>query len=353
MAAALAGSASVTLVDQEPVLAFHTTGRSAAVLFENYGAPAVRPLTRWSRRFFETPPGSFDTVLTHPRGGLYVGDRSQLGALQEIYADGVAAGAAVEMLDGPSTRRLVPVLRSSHAVGSVLDSNVVDLDVAAIHQGFVREIRSAGGDIATSSRCTGLVRRSGIWRATCGDRLIEADVVVNAAGAWGDVVARSAGVSPLGLIPKRRTAFMVEAPDGAARWPFVADADETWYFKPDGSQLLCSPADETPSEPMDARPLQIDVARAIDRINSATTLSITHVRSEWAGLRTFTPDGVMAIGAAPDADGFFWLVGQGGTGIMTAPAAGRLLADLILDGAPAPDLGAVSLASFDPARFVS
>jgi D-arginine dehydrogenase len=172
------------------------------------------------------------------------------------------------------------------------------------------------------------------------------DVIVDAAGAWGDIVAERAGVAPVGLVPKRRTAFMVAAPRGSATWPMVIDADERFYFKPDGEQMLCSPADTTPSDPVDARPEEVDVASAIERINAATTLGIRHVRSEWAGLRTFAPDDAMVIGMDPDVAGFCWLVGQGGTGIQTASAAARLAAASIERDPPPADLLAAGL---DPA----
>ncbi|MEX1270979.1 MAG: FAD-binding oxidoreductase, partial [Acidimicrobiia bacterium] len=179
-------------------------------------------------------------------------------------------------------------------------------------------------------------------------RTYEADVVVNAAGAWADVVGRSAGARPIGLVPKRRTAFMVSAPDNAADWPMTVDAAHTFYFKPDGTQLLCSPADETPTEPCDARPEEIDVARAIDRINEMTTLGIRSVRTSWAGLRSFVPDGGMVVGFDPELEGFFWLAGQGGTGIQTSPAAGALTADLITGVAPR---SGIDPAPFSPARL--
>ncbi|MEL6982896.1 MAG: FAD-binding oxidoreductase, partial [Actinomycetota bacterium] len=182
----------------------------------------------------------------------------------------------------------------------------------------------------------------------------EADVVVNAAGAWGDVVAGRAGVDPVGLVPKRRTAFMVASRwDDSADWPMAAEAELSWYLKPDGRQFLCSPADETPSEPVDAKPEEVDIAIAIDRINEATSLDIRSVRSSWAGLRTFAPDGAMVIGPDPDDPSFVWCVGQGGTGIQTAPGAGQLLADLCLDGKPGAVFDGIELdlAGLSAARF--
>jgi D-arginine dehydrogenase len=180
-----------------------------------------------------------------------------------------------------------------------------------------------------------------------------ADVVIDAAGAWGDIVASLGGVEPVGLEPRRRTAFMVPGDISYAGWPLVADVDNGFYFRPDGTQILCSLADETPVPPGDARPNQLDVALAIERINAATTLDITTVRSAWAGLRNFVPDRAMVIGFDVDHPGFFWLVGQGGTGIQTAPAAGELTAFLVTKGeAPPVQLAAgLDLAALSPARF--
>ena len=220
------------------------------------------------------------------------------------------------------------------------------MDVAAIHQGFVRLIRRQHGTIVTGARVTAATH-DGTWHVDTADGSRHAArVVVDAAGAWCDEVARTFGAAPVGLVPKRRTAFMVAAPEDSHRWPLVADPIHTFYFKPDGPQLLCSPADETPSEPCDARPEELDIARAIERINDMTTLGIRSIRSSWAGLRSFVPDGGMVISFDDRIDGFFWLAGQGGTGIQTAPAAGRLAADLILGAAPA-----VDPAGFDVGRL--
>jgi D-arginine dehydrogenase len=183
------------------------------------------------------------------------------------------------------------------------------------------------------------------------DGRFEADVIVNTAGAWGDEIAALAGARPVGLRPLRRTAFTVAAPPDSDRWPLVHGIDGTFYFKPESAgQLLCSPADETPSPPCDARPEEIDVARAIDRINEATTLAIRHVRAQWAGLRTFAPDRVLVLGFDDIVDGFVWHVGQGGTGIQTAPAAGRAVASLVLDGCFPDDLGGLTMADTAPRR---
>jgi D-arginine dehydrogenase len=331
-AAELSRNTTVALLEREPTLAYHTTGRSAALFFGSYGHPDTLPLTRRSLEWFEDPPHVDHPVLA-PRGALTVvfsGDVPELEGGIPITAEEASAR--------------VPVVRPELLVGAVWEPEAADMDVAAIHQAYVRQLRSNGGTILTSAEVLALSGPSP-WRIVTPEGTWEADHVVNAAGAWGDVVARLAGLRPVGLIPKRRTAFMVTAPPGSEDWPLVTDANHSFYFKPDGVQLLCSPADETPSEPVDARPEDVDIALAIERINEATTLQIRSVRSSWAGLRTFAPDGSMVIGPDPDEPTFHWLVGQGGTGIQTAPAAALLLADLLVDG-PSP-----AGAPFDPARF--
>jgi D-arginine dehydrogenase len=229
------------------------------------------------------------------------------------------------------------------------------MDVAAIHQCFVRGMRRAGAEIRTSAPLVAAEPAGARVSVRVGDETLEVDLVVNAAGAWGDVVAQNCGVTPVGLQPLRRTAFMVPGRAEARTWPLVVDVDHLWYFKPDGEQFLCSPADETLCHPCDARPQEVDIALAIERINAATHLGIRSVRASWAGLRTFAPDRAMVIGPDPDHPWFVWLVGQGGTGIQTAPAAGRLAACLALGQAPPGDLldEGLDLAALSPARFRS
>ncbi len=334
----LAPHAEVTVVEREPVLAYHTTGRSAALLFENYGSAAIRPLTRASLAFLRDPPADLvDGALLSRRGGLVVGRPEQTETLRAGFADALTAGR-VDWVDEQATRALAPCIREGYAGGGVWDPDACDIDVASLHQAFVRGLRRSGGNIITAAPVTSLHKVGERWRVEAGESVIEAAVVVNASGAWGDEVAAAAAVATVRLQPMRRTVFMVAGSDDARQWPMVIDADEQFYFKPDGPQILCSPADETPSPPCDARPEQIDIALAIERINAATTLGIRSVRSSWAGLRTFTPDRAPVTGFEPSAAGFFWLVGQGGTGIQTSPGAGRLAASLILDGKPPADM---------------
>ncbi len=331
-------SPDVTLVEAEAQLARHTTGRSAAQLILNYGEAPVRALTVASLPFLITPPEDLvDHRLLSPRSLLTVATEAQSPTLDRALAEGRAMDPSITEISMEEAVRRFPPLRPDRFIRAMLEPESSDIDVAGLHQAMIRGFRARGGAIAVSTRVD-----AARWRAGRGDWEIEttkgvlsADVVVDCAGAWGDVVAERAEVAPIGLAPLRRTAFTVASRwTDSQQWPLVADVDHSWYVKPDGSQFLCSPADEQPSEPCDAKAEEIDVALAIDRINDATSLEIRSVSSTWAGLRTFAPDRSMIIGPDPDRPQFVWCVGQGGTGIQTAPGAGRLTCDLLLDGEP-------------------
>ena len=236
----------------------------------------------------------------------------------------------------------MPLLREDYLAGAVLDPEAMDMDVHAIHWGFIRGMRARGGKLVTDAELRGLEhngstdRRRWIARTAAGD--FAAPVVVNAAGAWCDVVGAMASAPPIGLVPKRRTAFIFDPPPGAeiAKWPSVIDVGEEFYFKPDAGKFLGSPADQTPMEPCDAQPDDFDVALAIDRIQRAARIPVAHINRKWAGLRSFVADGCPVVGYDPRVEGFFWLAGQGGYGMQTAPAMARLAAALVR-GEPVPD----------------
>lgn len=326
----------VRLVEAEPTLAYHTTGRSAAQLIENYGAAPIRQLTTASLAFFnDTPEGLSDAPLLSPRGILTVGGAGSSERIQRELEAGQAINPTITEIETEVALELVPVLRPSEIERVIWEPQSADIDVAGLHQAFVRGLRRAGASIEVSRRVDCATPDGDRWRVETVNGELLAGHVVNAAGAWGDVVATACGVQPVGLVPKRRTAFMVRSiHPGSAEWPLFGDASDSWYVKPDGPQFLCSPADETPSEPLDAKPDELDVAMAIERINRLTTLDIRSVASSWAGLRTFAPDGSMVIGPDPEHPTFHWCVGQGGTGIQSAPGAGQLVADLALHGVP-------------------
>lgn len=338
---AASGSCAVTLVEQEATLAHHTTGRSAAQFVENLGAGPIRPLTAASRDFYYNPPEGFaDAALLTPQPVLMVGEPGQNEVFEEILAEGQHMEIPTEEISVQQAAALFPLLRADAIERAFIEHSAFNIDVSATHQVFVRMLRHFGGSVAVSTRVDAATRDGGGWQIETTDSVLRADVLVNASGAWGDVVAQRAEIAPVGLRPLRRTAFMVKSPLAieSAEWPMLINVNHDWYVKPDGPQFLCSPADETPSEPCDAKPMEIDVAGAIEAINNATTLNIRSVTSQWAGLRTFSPDNSMVIGPEPGQTNFIWCVGQGGTGIQTSPAAGRLVADLVTSGRPSEQL---------------
>lgn len=343
-AAHLAPHGKVVLLEMEGSLAYHTTGRSAALFVVNYGADGIRPLARASLPFLDSPPeGVADSPLLSDRGLLWIAEADQMEQVESIATEGRLSGAASELISGDRVAELVPVVEQSLIAGGLYEPTARDIDVAGLHQAFVRIARRHGTEIITGARVTSLEGSGTGWQIGTEAGTFSAVVVVDAAGAWGDVVAAMAGIDPVGLRPMRRTAFMVPGSETYAGWPMVVDADQRFYFKPDGVQLLCSLAEERASEPTDPRPRMEDVALAIDRINRVTSLGIRTVNSQWVGLRTFSPDREMVIGEEPSAPGFFWLVGQGGTGIQTAPAYGSLLASLVTGSALSPALEAAGV----------
>jgi len=327
----------VLLLEAEERPGLHSTGRSAALYAPAYGPPGVRALTRASRDFFLAPPAGFAAhPLLTPRGALFVAGHGRREALDALLAMLRAEGSPARDLDAKALRSLVPVLEPAAAAHGALDDGALDIDVEALLQGFLRGAKAAGVERVTDARIERLEPSAGLWRLQSADgRHWCAAQVVNAAGAWADVVAAAAGVPRVGLQPRRRTAFVFEVPAGLeiARWPAVIDIDESWYIKPDAGLLLGSPANADPVPPHDVVPEELDVAIGIERIEQATTLRIRRPRRTWAGLRSFVADGEPVIGPEPAAPGFVWAAALGGYGIQSAPAVGRLCAAWIARGA--------------------
>ena len=352
----LAGLGSVILIEREDMPGYHTTGRSAAVFTEAYGNRAIRGITAASRAFYDAPPEGFgeDPLLT-PRGALFIGRADQQATLQQHYDECHALVPSVALVDAMEASRLVPILRPDYAAGGMHEPDAMGIDVNALHQGYLRGLKARGGALVTDAELTSLSQSGDIWWAETRAGVYQAPVVVNAAGAWCDVVGELAGARPIGLVPKRRTAFVFDAPDDCNPndWPLLADIDEEFYVKPDGGRLLGSPADETPMPPQDIQPDELDIAIAVDRIEKATTVKIARIHNKWAGLRSFVADKTLVAGFDSEAEGFFWLAGQGGYGIQTAPAMGTIVAAVASGGtfpAHVTERG-VSASDLDPARL--
>ncbi len=329
----LAAEGRVLVLEMEDQPGYHSTGRSAALFTEAYGSDTIRALARGGRAFFENPPAGFaDNPLLTPRGALFVGRAEQAAALATQAEQAAALVDGIRQLDAAEAQKLVPVLRPEYAAGAVLEPGARDVDVHALHQGFLRGLSKLGGEVVNRAEVTEL-GHDGQWTVTARTGSYGAGIVINAAGAWCDHVGALAGARPISLVPKRRTAILFDAPAGAMvdDWPFCVDIDESFYFRPDAGRLIGSPADETPVEPCDVQPEDIDVAIAVDRLESATTLTIGRIERRWAGLRSFVADKTPVVGFDAEVAGFFWLAGQGGYGIKTSPALGRLTAALALD----------------------
>ena len=352
----LAPHGRVILLERESQPGYHATGRSAAMFMESYGTPQVRALTMASRAFFENPPAGFSELpLLYPRGAMMVAAPGQDALLSAHWESVRCVSSSARLLDSASTCALVPALRAQQVLGAVLESDAADMDVHAIHQGYLRGLRRCAGTLVCNAEVTALTHRGPNWQVLADGVLYEAPVLLNAAGAWADVVAALAGVRSIGLQPRRRSAFTFAAPPdlNTARWPLTIGIDEDWYLKPDAGMLLGSPANADPVAPQDVQPEEIDIALAIDRIQAMTTLHIHRPARTWAGLRSFVADGDLVAGFAPDASGFFWVAAQGGYGIQTSAAMGEVCAALAR-GLPLPtrvaDFG-LSADMLSPARL--
>jgi D-arginine dehydrogenase len=331
----LAAAGSVVLLERESQLAYHTTGRSAAMFLESYGGPEIRALTAQSRPVFDAA----GTLLT-PRPLLWVAgeaDLDRLAALRE-------ANPTLKTIDPPAELEVCPALRPGWCAGALLEPGALEIDVLGLHQLYLGDARRRL-QVMLDAPVRGGRRDRGRWVLDTGRGEVRAGLVLNAAGAWADQVARCLGVPPIGLRPLVRTAAVARAAGVDRAWPLVGDVAEGFYFRPEGSGVLISPADETPSEPVDAKPDDLAVALAIERVNAATTLGLRSVITAWAGLRTFAPDRNPVVGPDPAQPALIWLAGQGGYGIQIAPALASLAARSVTAGAsPVP-------AALSPARF--
>ena len=351
--AALSNHARVAVLEGEEQVGYHSSGRSATMLHYALGDRLVRALTLASRPFFDDPPASFGDVPLGRRMPVLVhgreDERDELDALQAELAQ----FAELERLDSAGVHELCPLLKEDAAHG-IADRNGIRLDPHALLQGNLHQLRSRSGELHAGQRATAIEYGAGAWTVTTEKgELFSAPILVNAAGSWADVVARMAGVAPLGLQPKRRTIITFDAPPGTKldALPFAKTIGDELYFAPESGRLFASPMDEIPSEPCDAQPEELEVALAAYRMEQRTTVKVERIHSKWAGLRTFTPDQHPAIGFAGDAEGFFWLAGQGGFGLQTSPAIAAIVESLIAGTDwPIADVTAAALA---PGRFLA
>ncbi len=354
----LAALGSVIVLERERSCGYHSTGRSAASFTENYGTEVIRRLAMGSRPFLSTPPHGFcEHPLLSPRGMLTIARADQLERMREDLDRARRLVPTIVALDRGDALARVPVLRPAYVAGAFFEPHCMEVDVDGLHRGYLRGAASRGAEIRVGAEVAAIAWRGGGWVVTPeGGESVSAPVLVNAAGAWADHIARLAGVAPLGFEPRRRTAFTIPAPEGVdiAGWPLVNDVGDEFYFKPDAGRLFVSPSDATPSEAVDAYAEDLDVATGVDRLERATTITVRRVSHSWAGLRTFAPDGSPVVGPDETAEGFVWLAGQGGYGIKTASALSRACVSLIEGRGLPDDLERLGLAATDllpsPAR---
>ncbi len=352
----LAPHGKVIVLEAEAAPAYHSTGRSAAQFLETYGNAVVRGLTRASRPFYESPPPGFgEHDLLSARPALYIARADQLEKLAQLEAEVRRLTPEIARLSAEEARALVPVLRDGYVAAGLMEPAAMDIDVHALHQGYLKGLRQRGGMMVVNAEVQALSRAARAWQVETKAGRYSAPVVVNAAGAWSEQLGALAGAAAIGLQPKRRTVITFDGPDAldCRSWPVVADIGEQFYFKPDAGRILASPADETPVPPCDVQPEELDVAITVDRLETATTLQVRRIAHKWAGLRSFVADKSLVIGFDEGLEGFFWLAGQGGYGIQTAPAAAQVAAALITDGKLPDDVAAFGVKTEDlaPARL--
>lgn len=351
VAAALADTHSVVVVERESQAGYHSTGRSAAIFIPNYGNDVIRGLNRASAPMFHHRDTSlFPEPLLTARGSLTVADEDGVTTCEEFVRDGIG----VEAISVDKALSLVPILSRNYVKAAAYQEDAQDIDVNALHQGWLRKASALGVQLFTNTEVTSANRVAGGWVVNASDKVFSARIIVNAAGAWADLTAAIFGANPLGLTPLRRSIAVLPAPDGhdTRNWPLVDDVNEAWYLKPDGGRMFVSPADEIPVEPHDAYVDDMILAEGLYRFEQAVTVPVNRVERSWAGLRTFAPDRAPVAGFDGTVDDFFWLAGQGGYGIQTAPALSALAAALIRGHAPDANVEPL-LSRLSPARFTS
>jgi len=333
---------SVTVLEAETGLGYHASGRSAAMFEETYGKPSTVALNRASREYHRNANGG---VLS-PRGMMLVGTRDN----GDAFAHDMVA-MKMDAISLAAAREIVPILDPDVVIAVGYHADAWDIDTDLLIQNFAREVRANAGKVLTGQRVVAIKPMAGGWHVQAEDAQYETRMLVNAAGAWVDEIAKMAGITPLGFTPHRRSIARIPAPGGLdlSGWPLLFGPGEEWYAKPDAGKLLVSPADADPVEPHDAWPEDLTLAEGIARYQAVVTEPVTRIDSSWAGLRTFAPDMSLAIGPDARVPSFFWVAGQGGYGFQTAPAASKLVADLI--GGRTSELDAATRAALSPSRL--
>lgn len=342
----LSKSAKVALIEREDSWGYHASGRSAAVFIEGYENPTVSELTLKSKNFFVEATNIFsDYPIIKPLGGLTVVPTTKLDEATVFLDRWRKLNPGLALIDKSVAMMRVPILRAEEVAGAIWDPNLLSIDTHQLMQSLLRAFFSNGGQLLCGKDAQLQRRQAGqVWEIDAQDLSIRTPTVINAAGAWANEVALMADQKPLPLLPKRRTAAVIKMPNGAPDWPMLRTLDQQLYVKPEEPGLMLSPQDETPSTAMDVQPEEIDLAIAMDRFHKLCDFEVARIYRSWAGLRTLTPDRCPAVGFSNPDENFFWLAGQGGAGIQTSPAVGRMTADILIEGSEVD-------ARLDPRRF--
>ncbi len=348
VSAALASHRRVLLLEREERPGMHSTGRSAAMFHLTYGGPRVQPLSAASLKLFnELDPEFWPNPVLSPRGMIMIAGDAGEEALVKHIED---SSGALQPITPDEAKRRFPLLRGEALLAAAFDEAGQDIDVDALHQGYLRRFASLGGTLSCKAAPAAIARTGTNWSLEIGGHRVETPLIINASGAWGDQIAQAAGIEPIGLQPKLRTAALIDAPEGSNGWPMLIDSLETFYVKPDAGRFILSPADETNVEPHDAASDDYALAEGAERMAGFIEWEVRRKPVAWAGLRTFSPDRVPVIGFDPANEGFFWLTGQGGFGVQSAPGTAALAAH-ILDPSIHPLPSGISPAQYTPARF--
>ncbi len=329
----LAPHRSVVMLEREEQPGYHSTGRSAAHYTDVIGGTVISALSEETRRFIDDPPPGFtDYPLLHNRPVLLLIGSATEDAHFDVAEMSHLMDRVLFRIDMETCLQYCPVIRPDKVAYGLYEPTAGDIDVGAIHGGYLKVARQTGAELVCDAEVRQLERSNGVWRVETKAGSFAAPVVVNCTGAWGDELAALGGVEPVGLTPCRRTAFTFRGPEGVdcKDWPLVADDGESFYFKPEAGLIMGSLADETPSAPCDAQPEELDLAQAAANIMEWTTLDIRRFDKSWAGLRSFVGDRLPVTGWDSTAEGFFWNVGQGGAGIQTSAALSAYAAAIIL-----------------------
>lgn len=353
----VAGQRSLILLERENQVGYHSTGRSAAEFSSQFQSPWVVALADSSYDFLINPPAGFtDIDLLIPRGSLTIAQREQAHLIESAFSHIQSTSPESRILHPDDALAMVPFLKADYVAAAFYDPLNWDMEVDSLLQGYLRLARRAGAQVQLGSPVSSIHRQGDVYHLRTPAGEVRCRKIVNAAGAWADDFAAMAGLDRLGIVPYRRTAITVDGPEGLdlSTLPIVNEVEEAFYFKPESGRIMVSPADATPSEACDAQPEELDVAYAAHFLSESTTLPIKHIAHKWAGLRSFAPDKRQVVGFSPQDENFFWLAGQGGSGILTSPALSAWAAGVFLDGAPPADLCKAGLPTefFSPARLL-